>query len=303
MSLRGTDLNLVPILQALLREGSVSRAAKLVGLSQPATSHALGRLRHLFGDPLLVKVGREMRLTAKAEKLRQMADTACSAFDALLATEGFDPFTAKGTLRVATTDHMALVLARDLLPILRTQAPNLSVGFVDAGFSVHDQILSNSVDLAAIARVPGGNASLSIEGGYFDPLVCACARDHPMAGKNEITLDELAGFPLLQIDSVPDFRIPPSHQSMIEPVRVAASHLMVLPLLAAKTSAITVIPRSMANLAAEHATLAIIPLLGDLRPLEHCLIWNPIHDSDPAHGWLRAKLNGILAAHFPAVGL
>jgi len=300
MSLRGTDLNLLPILQALLHKGSVTLAARALGLSQPATSHALGRLRHLFGDPLLVKVGRDMRLTPKAEKLRLMTDKACGAFEALLAPDGFDPATATRPFTIATTDHMALILGQDLLPLLRAQAPGLSVGFVDAGFAVHDQILAGSVDLAAIARMPGGDARMSVAGGYFDPFVCACALDHPLAGRAEIAPEELAAFALLQFETVPDFLIPPAAQVMVEPVRVAASHLMVLPLLAARTGAITVIPRSMARLAAQHTELAIIALAGDLPPLEHGLLWNPVHDADPAHSWIRARLQTILAAHFPA---
>ena len=80
---------------------------------------------------------------------------------------------------------------------------------------------------------------------------------------------------------------------------VSASHLMVLPLLTAKTGAMTVIPRSMAQLVAGHAALKIIPLAGAAVSLEHYTVWNPVHDSDPAHRWLRAKLNDIMGVHFP----
>lgn len=299
MTLRGIDLNLLPILQALLNKGSVTLAARSLGLSQPATSHALGRLRHLFGDRLLVKVGREMRLTAKAKNLRVMTDAACSAIEVLVAPETFDPAIATGKFSVATTDHMALILGQDLLPVLRAESPGMSVAFTDAGFSVHDQLLSGNVDLAVIARVPGLFDSLSVEGSFIDPLVCVCGLEHPLSGHNSITLEQLSAYPLLQINSVPNFRIPPTPHDYSEPLLVSASHLMVLPLLTARTGAMTVIPRSMAQLVVEHAELKIIPLAGSTPYLEHCTVWNPVHDSDVAHQWLRAKLNNIMRVHFP----
>jgi DNA-binding transcriptional LysR family regulator len=299
MSLRGIDLNLLPILQALLNKGSVTLAARSLGMSQPATSHALGRLRHLFGDQLLVKVGREMRLTAKAKKLRAMTDAACSTIEMLVAPDAFDPAITSAKFSVATTDHMALILGQDLLPILRAEAPGMSVTFVDAGLSVHDQLLSGAVDLAVVARVPGLFEGLSAEGSFIDPLVCACGLEHPLSGSSAITAEQISAYPLLRIDSVPNFRIPPTPHEFSEPIMVSASHLMVLPLLTAKTAAMTVIPRSMAQLVAGHAALKIIPLAGATVSLEHYTVWNPVHDSDAAHGWLRAKINNIMGLHFP----
>ncbi len=301
MSLRGVDLNLLPILQALLNKGSVTLASRSLGLSQPATSHALGRLRHLFGDRLLVKVGREMRLTAKAKKLRTMVDAACSAIEMLVAPDAFDPATTIAKFSVATTDHMALILGQDLLPILRAEAPAMSVTFVDAGLSVHDQLLSGAVDLAVVARVPGLFDSLSVDGSFIDPLVCACGQGHPLSGHSAITPEQLSAYPLLQIDSVPNFRIPPTPHEFSEPIMVSASHLMVLPLLTAKTGAMTVIPRSMARLVAEHAALKIIPLAGSAPSLDHITVWNSVHDSDPAHGWIRTKINDIMRLNFPDI--
>ena len=299
MSLRGIDLNLLPILQELLNKGSVTLAARTLAMSQPATSHALGRLRHLFDDPLLVKVGREMRLTAKAKKLRAMTDAACDAIEMLVAPEAFDPAIITAKFSVATTDHMALILGQDLLPILRAEAPGMSVTFVDAGLSVHDQLLSGAVDLAVVARVPGLFQGLSALGSFIDPLVCACGQGHPLSEHSAITPAQISAYPLLGIDSVPNFRIPPTPHEFSEPVMVSASHLMVLPLLTAKTGSMTVIPRSMAQLIASHSALKIIPLSGAKVSLDHCIVWNPVHNSDPAHAWLRAKLNDIMGLNFP----
>ena len=87
MSIRSINLNLIPILQALLKEESVAKAAIQVNLSQPAMSGALARLRLILDDPLLVRVGRSMRLTPRAERLRRQLDEICGQVEVLFQHE------------------------------------------------------------------------------------------------------------------------------------------------------------------------------------------------------------------------
>src|SRR5438477_12929760 len=91
MNLAALDLNLLVALDALVSEAHVGRAAMRVGLSQPATSHALRRLRELLGDPLLVRVGSRMQLTPRAQGLRAPLAQALDQVRGLFATESFDP--------------------------------------------------------------------------------------------------------------------------------------------------------------------------------------------------------------------
>src|SRR5687767_125378 len=91
MNLSSLDLNLLVALDALLSEASVGRAASRIGLSQPATSHALRRLREVIGDPLLVRVGARMQLTPRAQALRAPLREALDRVRGLFVAEGFDP--------------------------------------------------------------------------------------------------------------------------------------------------------------------------------------------------------------------
>ncbi len=94
MAIRTKNLNLIPLLQALLRTGSVAQSAAEIGLSQPAMSGALARLRILLDDPLLVRVGRTMRLTPRAVRMREQLDEICDCIEQFFQPEAFDPSTA-----------------------------------------------------------------------------------------------------------------------------------------------------------------------------------------------------------------
>ena len=298
MSLRGVDLNLLPILQALLREGSITRAAAALNLSQPATSQALGRLRSLFKDPLLVQVGRAMRLTARAERLRVLADLSCASIATLLSEDPFSPSAAVRTFSIATPDYMALLLAQQLLPVLRKTAPGINVRLIDANQSVRDQLLAGFLDLAIVARLPLLDG-LSTHGGFLEEIVCVASRDHPLAKRTRISAEELSQHRCLDLDMAP-YGLPnlgPNHPS--EPVKIAPSHLLALPLLIASAGGIAVVTRALASLAMRYAPLKLIELREPHPPLELCIAWSPVDDADAAHQWLRDQLARALAVSLP----
>src|SRR5512140_3370428 len=116
------DLNLLLTLDALLQEANVTLAAKRLGLSTPATSHALARIRERLGDPILVRAGRTMVLTPRAEQLRpQVRSLVEDATRVLGAAVPFSPRELARTFTIFTTDHVLLVLGPALDRILRAE--------------------------------------------------------------------------------------------------------------------------------------------------------------------------------------
>ena len=105
MNLSSLDLNLLVALDALLREANVSRAAMRIGLSQPATSHALQRLREVFGDPLLVRAGVRMELTPRALALRGPLAQTLEQVRGLFVPDAFDAARSERQLRRMMPDH------------------------------------------------------------------------------------------------------------------------------------------------------------------------------------------------------
>lgn len=153
MNLASIDLNLLIALQALLEEESVGRAARRIGLSQPATSHALRRLRNLLDDELLVRVGGRMQLTARAESLLHPLQDALASVSELLADEGFDPATSHRTFRLFVADNAVDVLLPALLAKLRKLAPGVRIDLYPWPAREKDPAeLARSID-AAIACV------------------------------------------------------------------------------------------------------------------------------------------------------
>ena len=130
MNLSSVDLNLLVALDALISEAHVGRAARKIGLSQPATSHALNRLRGLFADPLLVRVGSRMEPTPRALSLRDALSETLQRVHGLLVPDAFDPATSTRRFGVMMQDHMAQLVVPALVKRVHSEAPGVRLDFL-----------------------------------------------------------------------------------------------------------------------------------------------------------------------------
>ena len=126
--IRSQDLASVPVLRALLQERSVTRAADVVGLTQPAVSHALARLRRRLGDDLLVRVGREYQLTPLGQSLLDRTETVYDALERLFEQD-FDPANSTRRFTLVQSDYSMVLLAEPLTQLLRIEAPGVRLSF------------------------------------------------------------------------------------------------------------------------------------------------------------------------------
>jgi DNA-binding transcriptional LysR family regulator len=127
MNLSAIDLNLLTALDALLSEGHVGRAGRKVGLSQPAASHALKRLRDLLGDPLLVRVGSRMELTPRATTLRESLTETLEQVQALLVGDAFEPSKSSREFSLMMQDHIAHLIVPQLAKRVHREAPGIKL--------------------------------------------------------------------------------------------------------------------------------------------------------------------------------
>ncbi len=157
LSLHGmepSDLSLLVTLDALLQEGSVTKAARRVGLSVPAMSHALARIRDKLGDPVLVRAGRDMVLTPRAEALRPKVRSAVAqASQALEPERPFSPAELTRGFVLHASDYVLTVLGVELDGIVRAEAPQVALRFV-----------ANTSDDAAVLRSVSASPSISATG-------------------------------------------------------------------------------------------------------------------------------------------
>ncbi len=131
--LRSVDLNLLPILDALLRLRNATRAGHEVGLTQPAMSRALGRLRHLLDDPLLLRGPQGYALSPRAESLRRPLSAILAEVQGLLVEPSFDPAAERRTVTIAMADSHSTLLLPPLLAQISVLAPNLTLRAVPIG--------------------------------------------------------------------------------------------------------------------------------------------------------------------------
>lgn len=180
MNLRAVDLNLLVILDALLDEAHVSRAAARLGLSQPATSTALERCRHLFGDRLLERGAGGMVLTPKAQALSRPIKDVLAGMTALIETRPPDLAAIRQTVRVLMTDHPAAVIAAALHAQLALTAPGVTVAIMPwhGAAAALEALARGTVDLA-ISVFPAVEADFTRRTLLTESYVVAMRKGHP----------------------------------------------------------------------------------------------------------------------------
>lgn len=297
--MENVDLNLLVALDALLQESSVSGAARRVGLSTPATSHALARLRDQVGDPLLVRSGRGMVLTPRAVALRGQVHQLVA--DARRALRPERPFVAREVTRtfvVHATDYVLTVLGGPLDRMLRETAPGIGLRFVP-----------NSLDDAALLRDADSDLAVGIYGELpqemrtrpllTDRFVCVVRRGHPVLGKR-FTLERYVGLPHLQIAprGTPGGYVDDvlRERGLSRTVARAVPYFLTALHLAATTDYVLTVSERIARLYAPTLGLEVLEVPLTLRPYALSLIWHPRVDGEPAHRFLRETFVGAAQA-------
>lgn len=190
MDISALDLNLLVVLEALLERRSVTRAAKQVGLSQPALSSALARLRAVFDDPLFVRTAAGMLPTPRAIELEPDLRLALASVRRVLTPGAFDPAAARMTFHVATGDYAELLVLGPLLGLLAQRAPAASISVAPIRANPVSRLEDGTNDVV-IAPFLEPSAHVEVDTLFDDGFVCALRKGHPAARKR-LTLDSFA---------------------------------------------------------------------------------------------------------------
>jgi DNA-binding transcriptional LysR family regulator len=181
VNLHGVDLNLLPPLEALLRRRNVTHAAADAGLSQPAMSRALSRLRHIFDDQLLVRTAEGFVLTTKAQSLLPRVVAALGDVKGVFEEPVFDPSLERRTIRLVAVDAQTILLLPGIMARLAREAPGIDVRVEQYGRDLFKRMENGSLDLAfavATTALPPGAMSEPIA---KDRLALVMRRGHAMA--------------------------------------------------------------------------------------------------------------------------
>lgn len=293
-SLRNLDLNLLRTLDALLRERHVTRAADRLGLSQPAVSAALSRLRRHFGDELLVRSGNKLELTPLAEQLAGTTELALigvrRVFDAV---PQFDPATAQRDFTLVTSDYATAVLGRRVSTVVEQEAPGVRLRFNAQTVDSVDHPMETLRTVDGMVLPHGYLSDVPMVDLYQDDWVCIVSADNESVG-DTLTLDDVQRLPWVDVFHRPTAFTAARRQLQlhgVEPqIGLVVEQFLALPFLIAGTNRIAVMQAELARLLADPARIRILPPPWDVPPLRQALWYHPSHRTDPAHLWLRQML-------------
>ncbi|NMX34788.1 LysR family transcriptional regulator [Pseudomonas sp. WS 5413] len=295
--LRRVDLNLLVILDALLSEQHVTRAAERLHLSQPAVSHALGRLRDLLGDPLLVRQGGGLVATARALELAAPLADALVQVQSLLAPNRFDPASARRTFRLAMSDYGAALLLPGLVRALREQAPGIDLAIIHASREgMQEGVLSGEIDLAA-GVFPDLPAELRSTPLFEEHYACLVDRDSlPADGGLDLPTYLARPHVLLEMRGSGTPEIERALTAIRERRHVAISlpHWGIAPQLIQGTDLIlTVSSQGLLNIDSRH--LLVVPPPFHIPSFGFVLAWHKRRAGDGALQWLITQVQDVLA--------
>jgi len=296
--LEGVDLNLLPPLAALLEERHVTRAAERSGLSQPAMSRALARLRQLLDDQLLVRDGTGYVLTPRAERIQRQLAGLMPRLETLFAAEVFDPATAEENYRLATTDYPLLLFLPQVAREINRLSPHSTFRIGPYRDEVFDDMLHGRLDVTFYGAAP--LPAFRHEVLFDDVCVCVMAADHPLAKRKRLTLDEYLRCSHLMIDILNGQQ--PVIDNRLRELGVARRGAITLPLFVGAAAAlpgtnlvVTLTKRLVDKYGADPA-VAVVAAPVELEPMHYFMVWHPRLDHDPAQQWLRDTIRSVATA-------
>jgi DNA-binding transcriptional LysR family regulator len=288
--LSAVDLNLLVVFEALMQERNVTRAANDLAMSQPALSHALGRLRYMLKDELFVRSPKGMIPTPRAEQLALPVRRALDELRHSLEPPQFDPATTDRHFRIAVDNYAAIVLAPPLAARIAKAAPGVTLEFRPSGtLDVADLLDRGQLDLALGPPTHDGER-FSEQPLLADRFVALLRRNHPAASARKLTVETFAALPYLEISSSAYDRTfidgALSRKKLTRRITMRAPFLSVVRILATSDSV------AVLSLRVAHELMGYRPLVMRDLPfpspaLETAMTWPRWLESHPAHRWLR----------------
>ncbi len=283
------DLNLLLVFDAVMETRSVTRAADKLGLSQPALSHALNRLRWRVKDQLFVRTSEGMMPTPRAELLAEPVRRILADLQRALAAEVFAPETAERTFSIAVNNYSALVLAAPVYSACRAQAPGVKLNFRPSGtLDAVEMLDRGELDLAILGRPPAPGrlrSELLVE----DQFVAVVRRGHP-AARAALSAEALAGTSHLVISSSGDdvdfVAAELSSRGLTRSVSAEAPYLSAGAILL-QSDMLAVMGRRVAEEFRRAYPIEILELPIASPPVCASLVWHSRFDDDDGHKWLR----------------
>jgi DNA-binding transcriptional LysR family regulator len=298
--LANLDLNLLVALRELVRERSVTRAAQRLGVTQPAASASLSRLRRHFGDELLVRERGEYVLTPLGEQLAEQVEGVCTAAERLFAASSdFDPKTSDREFTFVMADYTITVMGEALSHAVQRSAPNARLHIRQVRVPMATEYSDGIRFVDGMVAPPSNGFALPDTRStelFRDRWVCVLDGDNPVLdGGSALRMRDLAGLPWVApyyrsgtrgVASVPVMR----QLALLDlqpRIAVRVESYLAVPYFVMGTDRVALMQERLATRLAASANLRVLECPGDAEPIVEALWWHRQYEDDPAHAWLR----------------
>ena len=295
MNLAGIDLNLLLVFDAVMSERSATRAGNKIGMSQPAVSNALNRLRHVLKDDLFVRGPDGMRPTARAIELAAPIRTSLMEIEDALSPLTFDPATAERTFSVVSTDYATMTLMPFLSTYISNEAPGVNIHSIPVEGRFFEKLDGQDAEygIYPISEVPERFGALRLG---RDKFVCMMRTDHPLAQYDEIPLDEYAAARHLLVSPRGDPRgfvdEQMEKQGLKRRIVMTINNFGSAPMIVLSSDMILTAPSRMVEKFCRFFDLHVVP--APFQPPENVtgmtLIWHNRLANHPAHTWFQGLM-------------
>ena len=296
------DLNLLPVFVALMEERSVTRAAVRLGMTQPALSNALNRLRDTLHDPLFIRERYGIRPTPLAEEIAPTIDAALAQLtEVIVHQQAFDPAETERLFLIAPNSYVELVFMPALVARLREEAPGIRLRMTPFGNDLAETGVVSGTTAMALGRVVDPPENLVVQHLMDDGLACVVRSDHPHIG-DRISRDQYET--LRHVNVLPPGRIRAGvfqalqQQGLKRDVVVSVTHFLAVPEIIAVTDYCATLPMLVCRSLQRDPRLKVLPCPVDLGTFPVEMAWHVRYRNDPAHKWLRDVVRDLARSQF-----
>ncbi|MBS1225459.1 MAG: putative transcription regulator protein [Proteobacteria bacterium] len=300
MHISRIDLNLFVVLDAIYQEGNITRASQALKLSQPALSHALGRLRELLKDPLFVRQGSAMVPTPLVRNLIGPVRQALQTLELnVRQSQRFDPAQTRRTFHLGLRDVFEVTILPALVRTLQEQAPGIDLTSVRTDRrTLEADLAAGALDLALDIPLPGSDAIRQTRVSR-DRLIVMARAEHPVL-RDELTLAGYLSQTHILVSSrrqgwgLEDFEL--NREGHRRRIGLRCQHYFAACRVVSQTDWLLTMPEQYARIANAQFGNRIFPFPLPTQPLDVHLYWHANVDYDPANQWLRGQCIALLAA-------
>jgi len=291
MNVHDIDLNLLRVFDAVLHEKGVTPAAARLGLTQPAVSNALARLRKVFGDALFVRTPRGVDATPFARELAEPVRQALALLESALAHgPGFDPATSTRAFRFYMSDLGQIEFLPPLVERVQRDAPGVRLEAVALEVEdIADALAAGALDLA-IGFLPGLAAPVRRQALFRDPYLCLMRADHPIVTLTRKRFLDASHALVIYRGGHRVIEEALERAGVARRIALRVPHFTVVPMVLERTDLILTLPARVARVFERRGKLKALPPPVPIPPADVAAHWHERFERDPGNRWLREMI-------------